>query len=492
MVPGSPSRARSRWPRRILAASLSTGVGLFVAWLAWPRLAGRPAGIEIGETRSEAFALYVCGGSTARGVPYEKHCGIGRIAAYLLGGELGGKPIEVVNVAEPGSALDRALEAVREIAKSTSPDKSRAVFLYAGDNEFLRYDTAHLVGEDDRRLLDEPLLTDEKREEILADYASTLDAIAVLCRESRLPLFISTVGTNLAGWEPNRSVLRDPQNARKVRDGIHAGELALTAGDDASATASFQGVVDVEPQFAWAWWRLGELARRRKDIAAARAAFQAAVDFTGFPMQPLSRQNALLRATSERHGLPLVDGERAIAAAVPDGLPGYDIFWDHVHPTLEGQLCVARALAQRLLESFEPGQAPRALRQPTADELRAHFRIDDVALSDVYALEAQFMYSSSVLIWAPARRLGRCRVYLDAAEALAPGRPNQLCTRAVLHLFEDDVEGSRALWERAYLLDPEMVTGRLNHPHVRSLLRVRGVEDPASMYAAAAGQATPH
>src|SRR5205807_7690597 len=47
-------------------------------------------------------------------------------------------------------------------------------------------------------------------------------------------------------------------------------------------------------------------------------------------------------------GVSLVDAERELSLGVPDGLPGEEQFYDHVHLNFSGNYLVARQLAERV------------------------------------------------------------------------------------------------------------------------------------------------
>ena len=74
--------------------------------------------------------------------------------------------------------------------------------------------------------------------------------------------------------------------------------------------------------------------------------------------------NRAVRRVAARHassGAVLCDVEAALAAASPEGLPGYDFFCDNVHFTFDGNYVVARAMygaVRPIVESKDPRSAP--------------------------------------------------------------------------------------------------------------------------------------
>ena len=64
-----------------------------------------------------------------------------------------------------------------------------------------------------------------------------------------------------------------------------------------------------------------------------------------------TRINQIIRDTSDQHAVDqvtLVDAARLLAADSPDGIPGQDLFYEHVHYTLDGNYRLARVLAEEV------------------------------------------------------------------------------------------------------------------------------------------------
>ncbi len=77
--------------------------------------------------------------------------------------------------------------------------------------------------------------------------------------------------------------------------------------------------------------------------------------------------NSKVRSVAARHaaeGVALCDVEAAIAAASPDGLPGYDFFCDNVHFTFDGNYVVARAMYDAVRTAIEAARLPAAAALP--------------------------------------------------------------------------------------------------------------------------------
>jgi Flp pilus assembly protein TadD len=58
--------------------------------------------------------------------------------------------------------------------------------------------------------------------------------------------------------------------------------------------------------------------------------------------------NEIIRETTARSGATLADAETVLAEQSANGIPGDEFFYEHVHPTWEGNYLIAHALAKRV------------------------------------------------------------------------------------------------------------------------------------------------
>src|SRR5687767_15061400 len=89
---------------RVLLVTASTGLALLAAYAYWSRESApdvKEWGAD-GEGPAGTFRIYVVGGSTAAGCPYETRFDFGRLVAWLYGGELSGREIVVRSYAGSG------------------------------------------------------------------------------------------------------------------------------------------------------------------------------------------------------------------------------------------------------------------------------------------------------------------------------------------------------------------------------------------------------
>jgi tetratricopeptide (TPR) repeat protein len=107
----------------------------------------------------------------------------------------------------------------------------------------------------------------------------------------------------------------------------------------------------------------------------ARAAYRLASDLDEIPLGAPSAMNEVMRDVAEELHTRFVDVAAAFRSGSEDGIPGDDLFLDHIHPTISGHALVGRALARELTgRPARDGPDPRVLAAAMPDlEKRVFF-----------------------------------------------------------------------------------------------------------------------
>lgn len=465
----------SKTALRMTVVAVSTALALVVAWLVYPRAAAKDPTTSGPEGGGPTFRIHILGESTSAGVPYEARAGIGRIVAHLFGGRLRGRPIEIVTWAEKSENSGNVRADTARLVATESDPEHALVIVYSGNNELEKFGGDIDLSRDDRTLFDQPLVDAPTFDRVLAEYEDNLRATLQELRAHRLTTFLSTIAVNLAGWEPDRSVLADPAHEADVKRALDDAEAARASGDLAGALARVDAALALEPRFAWASKQRGDLLRALGRFDGARAAYQSAIDDNGAPTVATSRHDAILRRLAAEERVALVDCAAAMRAAARDGLPGGELFWDNCHPRLDGYLALSRAFATAI--GAQLGEPPPHLDAPLAEIERA-LAIDREYLAEVSTGCGQYLYVASRLIWNPRERLALSRACLESAAEVRPNDALLLASRGVLALLEHRLDESREMWRRALAADESVARPRLKHKWVRSLLAQQGVSDP--------------
>lgn len=450
----------------IVLVALASGAAVLRYWKASVTVPGE-----------NSFTIYLLGGSTALGEPYYPVTDLGMMTAWLVGNTVQGLPVQVRNLGGGGKPADLVVDDARMVADLQREKGNAVALLYLGNNEFLRFDDEHDLSKDNRRLFDVPTLGADAYENVLSDYRSFIEEIITILRSASVTVIAVAPAVNLKDWEPNRSVLADPANRKDVETLLGRGDRMFRTGRLKEALEAYQAILRLEPRFAFAAKRAGDCCERLKRYDQARSYYQSAVDNDGNPYRETTRQRELLKDVCRRLKVPVIDASKLFEDASPDGLAGYDLFWDNCHPTLRGYSLIAGAIADQLRVLYEakPEQNAKDLQ-----EMERAFGIDATVLAQIYRGRGEYCYRNATLIWDPKLRLDRAEFYLNESVRLAPADADLLCSLAIVAALRGDRDASLAKWREAYRWDRGITLHRAAPLPVEQIMRRLGVRDLAA------------
>jgi tetratricopeptide (TPR) repeat protein len=367
-------------------------------WRFFPREAARsPSPLRIHAAKAAGtIRIFVLGESAALGDPKPAY-GVGRYLEVLLKERFPGSKFEVVCVAMTAINSHAILPIARECARL----QGDAWVVYMGNNEmegpfgantvfgptapglpFIRATLALKAtrlgqGLEDlgRRLKSAPdqpanwegMKTflrqqlppeDSRRKKVYAHFQRNLEDIVRAALDSGARPVLCTVASNLKDCAPFASL---------HRDGLAADDLATwkklyEQARQLESTNRFQeaGVVlgeagRLDAAYAELQFRAGACALDLTNILQARLSFTRARDVDALPFRTDTAINAVTREVAGRfagRGVALVDAEAELAAQSPQGIPGQEFFYDHVHLNFDGNYRLARLLAAQVEKSL--------------------------------------------------------------------------------------------------------------------------------------------
>ncbi len=204
-------------------------------------------------------------------------------------------------------------------------------------------------------------LDDPRMETVYDHFSRNLADIIRTGRKSGAGVVVSTVAVNLKDCAPFGSEHRRGLTAAdkgKWEQLYQNGVAAQSAGKIEEAAGWFHGAAQIDDQFADLCFRQGCCALALGKTDDAQKQFASARDQDTLRFRCDSHLNDLIRQTvsnSRDQRVVLADAETAFAAYSPEGLPGDDLFYEHVHLTFEGNYLLARTLAPKL-ELLLPGK----------------------------------------------------------------------------------------------------------------------------------------
>jgi tetratricopeptide (TPR) repeat protein len=318
-------------------------------------------------TEPAIFELFVVGGSSAEGLPYEP-LNMGVIVAEMFGGRVGERTIVVRRIALSGESTYSQAMALRVALRGRDEDVPGAVLIYAGHNERISpgpegADAGGALAGAERllfrhtRLYSRALFAARRALNrpppySLAQYEFFLGELVDMSRDAGLEPILSTVSGNIGGIEPGPSQVDRAEEAEvgEVRarlDGLEAAgrwEESLRVCEEALA-GRLAGSALI------AYWR-GLALQALGRYAEADDAFWEIIDQDpGETFRRATRsQNALVPRVAEAHGARFVDGLARLREHAPNGIIGNELFADGHHGMLEAYLIVAEGFAEAVSE----------------------------------------------------------------------------------------------------------------------------------------------
>ncbi|OGR44487.1 MAG: hypothetical protein A2X35_00020 [Elusimicrobia bacterium GWA2_61_42] len=334
------------------------------------------------------FELYAMGESSMEGSPFYRSPPA--IVSLLFSHTLAGRNLRVINLAYGGNSVyPQAIKTIRAL-KYRNRAAPAALLIYSGHNEnILGYARAALPQRAyelfKRRVLIHSLLFSEAALRLerrflfygvrdLAHYEHYLRAAIEAALDAGAVPIVSTLASNISGVEPGEGRLTPGiERALGLELAGRYGEAARQYSRLAEDPASDAGASSLLPYLEY---RLGRCLQSMGKPAAAKEHLLKALETDPLPFRAKPSQNEVIRGLAEEYGIPLLDAEKLFAGRSADGLPGSDLFVDHVHPDAGGYMLLSGAFAGLLGREFG-GKVRRDLPGPSAMSALGSGRLSD-------------------------------------------------------------------------------------------------------------------
>ncbi|MCD4750734.1 MAG: tetratricopeptide repeat protein [Thermoanaerobaculales bacterium] len=339
------------------------------------------------------YRIFCVGGSTTYGRPYDDRTSFAGWMRVLLPLADGARRWEVINAGGVSYASYRVTVVMEELSKY-QPD---LFVIYSGHNEFLERRTygdmpdrsnssvaglrrrlgwsrivtmleslleekiAPKAGTSDRYILPEeavPLLDnvvgpsdfrrdDHQKEMTVRHYRFNMERAVDMAREAGAKVMIVTPASNLKDISPFKSEHENDMTEEQVQRWQRLYHQA-TQDQSENSLRTIDTLEQQSPRHAGIHhlkgWRLYEKGR----YAEAKAAFVRARDEDVCALRALSSIVQVSRDVATEKEVPLVDFEQLMTGLSPHGIPDRMYFMDHVHPNIEGNFLLAKAIVEKM------------------------------------------------------------------------------------------------------------------------------------------------
>ena len=190
-----------------------------------------------------------------------------------------------------------------------------------------------------------------------ANYERNLRDTIATAKNTGANVIVSTVATNLKDCAPFASLHRSNMNPAELRTWwtfVAEGQLD-SENSPAQALTRFKEAAAIDGEFAQLEFFMARAAVKLGDYKAAKEHFIRARDLDTLRFRADSRINEINRSAAGATGVSLVDAEKILSDAAPDGIIGTDQIYEHVHMTPEGNYLLARAMFAEIAPKLAQG-----------------------------------------------------------------------------------------------------------------------------------------
>jgi len=188
----------------------------------------------------------------------------------------------------------------------------------------------------------------------LETYQKNLRSIIERAHSAGVPILFSTLVSNIRDQTPFRSVLPDGTTGDRRsawESDLSAGDTLLASGQIDSALQMYEAAQTLAPGAARSTYRLGlALLRQGRDTEAGKQ-LRSAKDQDALRFRASEEFQDTLLATCKAFGVPVSRVDSAFIGASPHGLIGKELILEHLHPTVEGYLLMARTWCSTLSQT---------------------------------------------------------------------------------------------------------------------------------------------
>lgn len=361
-----------------------------------PELSRNPIPTILSAKKPEGtYRIFVLGGSAAKGTP-ESAFSFARILEVMLNQRYPAARFEVINTAVTAINSHVVLSIIGDCADFDSD----LYIVYLGNNEvigpygagtvfrgynpsrgairasiFLRStrtgqllgDLVGAVGGDDPKarkewgglamFLENRLTEDDPRlKTVYENYRANLIGICGRARRDGVDIILSTVATNIKDCAPFSSVHGAGLSKEKLArwDDLYSqGVAQQEVGRYGDAIDRYRSAAEIDDRHAQLHFRLGRCLLALREHDQARRHLTRARDLDAIRLRADTQISRIVREVAgelSARGVHLVDGEQILGAAGdgPEGMPGWEVLYEHVHMNFFGNYTLAAAMFEQV------------------------------------------------------------------------------------------------------------------------------------------------
>ena len=186
------------------------------------------------------------------------------------------------------------------------------------------------------------------------NFTGNLEDILRAAHKVGVPVILSTVSVNLKDCAPfasQHSAGLDENRKSAWNEIYQQGVKLENAGLYRDALALYQKAAGIDPKFADLQFRMGSCNLALTNADRALGDFELARDYDALDFRADTRINSIVRQAAANHakeGVYLLDAASVLAQRSPEGIPGFNFFYEHVHLNFTGNYLLALEFAEKM------------------------------------------------------------------------------------------------------------------------------------------------
>jgi tetratricopeptide (TPR) repeat protein len=202
---------------------------------------------------------------------------------------------------------------------------------------------------------------DERLRQIYAHHRHNLEAICDDAEKAGVGVIVCTIPVNLKDSAPFRSLHAADLESEQVKAWDKAYQEGVRLEEKrrfAEALDRYEAAATIDDEYADLAYRRGRCLLTLGKTSAAREQFVRARDRDALRFRSDTAINETIRAVADARagaGVQLADAERAFEKSSPGGIPGEELFLEHVHMNFHGNYVLARTVFESIHELAPPG-----------------------------------------------------------------------------------------------------------------------------------------
>lgn len=308
-----------------------------------PRIAPNPFKKEKSEN---TFRIFVFGGSSAQGFPYNFYYSFADQLEQILLLNTDGLNVEVINLGM--TAVNSYV--IRDLSERVMPYEPDAVIIYAGHNEYYgsfgvattQFGLVNSIGVKRLVLSLKNLRIYRLFENILkpsqeGESSDNRTLMAKVIKESNIEIGSDIYKAGIEQFSENISDVIEVFTDAKIP--VYIGTIASNLKDQDPLSNNEESI---------SAFNEGNELYDNGEFTKAREAFNTAKELDGIRFRAPDEINQKIIEFSEKEGVTLVDVQRELQGASLNGIEGDAIFIDHLHPNVQGHLLMAKEFFEEL------------------------------------------------------------------------------------------------------------------------------------------------